>query len=72
MQCFNSSEKSSLLINTNCNTILPILQTLLTNEEVDHIVQAIGYVDKARKFTVHHEVTDSAGNLKDFFFIIEA
>ncbi|MFI2859369.1 IS4 family transposase [Paenibacillus sp. JSM ZJ436] len=38
----------------NTNTILPILQTLLTTEEVDHIVQATGYVDKARKFTVHH------------------
>ncbi|UQZ86373.1 Transposase DDE domain protein [Paenibacillus konkukensis] len=35
------------------NTILPILQTVLTPEEVESIVKAIGYVDKARKFTVY-------------------
>lgn len=37
-----------------CNMILPILQTVLTPEEVESIVKAIGYVDKARKFTVYH------------------
>lgn len=36
------------------NTIPPILQTLLTPEEVETIVQAVGYVEKARKFTVYH------------------
>ncbi|MCE5172065.1 transposase, partial [Paenibacillus profundus] len=36
------------------NTILPILQTVLTSQEVESIVEAVGYVDKARKFTVYH------------------
>lgn len=36
------------------NMILPILQTILTPEEVESIVQAVGYVNKARKFTVYH------------------
>jgi hypothetical protein len=36
------------------NMILPILQTVLTPEEVESIVETIGYVDKARKFTVYH------------------
>ncbi|MFB5761523.1 hypothetical protein [Paenibacillus medicaginis] len=36
------------------NMLLPILQTLLTSEEVETVVQAVGYVDKARKFTVYH------------------
>lgn len=36
------------------NMILPILQTVLTSEEVESIVQTVGYVDKARKFTVYH------------------
>ncbi|WP_162160633.1 hypothetical protein [Paenibacillus gorillae] len=35
------------------NTILPILQTVLTPEEVESIVKTVGYVDTARKFTVY-------------------
>jgi len=35
------------------NTILPILQTVLTPGEVESIVKTVGYVDMARKFTVY-------------------
>ncbi|WP_138752202.1 hypothetical protein [Paenibacillus sinopodophylli] len=35
------------------NTILPILQTVLTPEEVETIVKTVGYVDTARKFTLY-------------------
>lgn len=35
------------------NMILSILQTMLTPEEVESIVQVVGYVDHARKFTVY-------------------
>lgn len=35
-------------------TIPSILQSVLTSEEVALVVQAVGYVDKARKFTVYH------------------
>lgn len=36
------------------DTILSIHQTILTPEEVKSIAEAIGYVDKAPKFTVYH------------------
>ncbi len=36
------------------NTIPFILQSVLTPEEVALAVQAVGYVDTARKFTVYH------------------
>ncbi|WP_342428226.1 hypothetical protein [Paenibacillus sp. FSL L8-0158] len=35
-------------------TIPSILQSILTPEEVALVVQAVGYVDTARKFTVYH------------------
>jgi hypothetical protein len=35
-------------------TIPFILQSVLTPEEVALVVQAVGYVDTARKFTVYH------------------
>lgn len=35
-------------------TIPTILQSVLTPEEVMLVVQAVGYVDNARKFTVYH------------------
>ncbi|WP_240420978.1 hypothetical protein [Paenibacillus periandrae] len=35
-------------------TIPSILQSLLTPEEVALVVQAVGYVDTVRKFTVYH------------------
>ncbi|WGV58459.1 hypothetical protein QIH01_23730 [Brevibacillus brevis] len=35
-------------------TIPFILQTLLTQEEVEKVVKLVGYEDKARKFTVYH------------------
>ncbi|ERI05713.1 hypothetical protein [Aneurinibacillus aneurinilyticus] len=35
-------------------TILSVLQSILTSEEVESVVALIGYKDKARKFTVNH------------------
>ncbi|MEK3725874.1 IS4 family transposase [Paenibacillus sp. FSL H8-0034] len=34
-------------------TILSILQSILSQEEVESVVKEVGYEDKARKFTVH-------------------
>ncbi|MEK3721944.1 hypothetical protein [Paenibacillus sp. FSL H8-0034] len=33
-------------------TILSLLQSVLTQEEVESVVKEVGYEDKARKFTV--------------------
>ncbi|NEW06352.1 hypothetical protein GK047_10035 [Paenibacillus sp. SYP-B3998] len=38
----------------NYTTILSILQSILTPEEVNSIVQVAEYEDKARKFTMYH------------------
>ncbi|MFD0679026.1 MULTISPECIES: hypothetical protein [unclassified Paenibacillus] len=35
-------------------TIPSILQSILPSEEIALVVQAVGYVDTARKFTVYH------------------